>query len=312
MKILKSAAMKMRFVGCVFPFAASRPFVLLAALLMASAASGAPISTLYATGGNAPSEIHAIDGTGYANVWAVAEKDGGIAANQYAIAVSNGTIRTSGDRLTGEGAEYLLNGTPTGNFSAAVEQYNILDGTSDGTYNYGVCYRNIGDNCPFADGALVYRFDADWSDPFFLFEAEENWSMGITFDPTNNSLWISDFNDGAGRPGAGAGRLINYNMDGDILTEFDIPALEGRRGLAMDYGDDTLWLSTNNSAGAGQSLTQLSRSTGAVLDTYLFTGLEFHQGMEANFGSAVVPIPGAVWLFGSALGLLGWSRRKAS
>jgi hypothetical protein len=284
---------------------------MLGALLMVSAASGAPVSVLYATGGNSPSEIHAIDGVGYDNVWAVAEKDGGIAANQYAIAVSDGTIRTSGDRGNGEGAEYLLNGTPTGNFSAAVFQYNILDGASDGTYNYGVCYRNIGDNCPFAEGALVYRFDADWSDPFFLFEAEENWSMGITFDPTNNSLWISDFNDGVGRPGAGAGRLINYNMDGDILTEFDISALEGRRGLAMDYADNTLWLSTNNLAGAGHSLTQLSRSTGAVLDAYSWEVLEFHQGMEANFVPTVVPIPGAVWLFGSALGLLGWMKRRA-
>ena len=28
-------------------------------------------------------------------------------------------------------------------------------------------------------------------------------------------------------------------------------------------------------------------------------------------GSTVVPVPAAVWLFGSALGILGWVRRKA-
>ncbi len=31
-----------------------------------------------------------------------------------------------------------------------------------------------------------------------------------------------------------------------------------------------------------------------------------------NFASTVVPVPAAVWLFGSALGLLGWVRRKAA
>ena len=27
---------------------------------------------------------------------------------------------------------------------------------------------------------------------------------------------------------------------------------------------------------------------------------------------SVVPVPGAVWLFGSAIGLLGWARRKSA
>jgi hypothetical protein len=31
-----------------------------------------------------------------------------------------------------------------------------------------------------------------------------------------------------------------------------------------------------------------------------------------NFQSAIVPVPAAVWLFGSALGLLGWVRRRAA
>ena len=33
---------------------------------------------------------------------------------------------------------------------------------------------------------------------------------------------------------------------------------------------------------------------------------------SGNLGIAVVPVPAAVWLFGSALGLLGWVRRRAA
>jgi hypothetical protein len=45
----------------------------------------------------------------------------------------------------------------------------------------------------------------------------------------------------------------------------------------------------------------------------LSTALVSHSG-DPGFWSApvAVPIPAAVWLFGSALGLLGWMRRKAS
>ena len=34
--------------------------------------------------------------------------------------------------------------------------------------------------------------------------------------------------------------------------------------------------------------------------------------MFATFETATVPVPAALWLFGSALGLLGWMRRKAA
>ena len=37
---------------------------------------------------------------------------------------------------------------------------------------------------------------------------------------------------------------------------------------------------------------------------------EFGAGTYFSISSAVVPVPAAVWLFGSALGLLGWTRRK--
>jgi hypothetical protein len=43
--------------------------------------------------------------------------------------------------------------------------------------------------------------------------------------------------------------------------------------------------------------------------TFNNAGWAVHDG---NPGGAVVPVPAAVWLFGSALGLLGWIRRKAA
>jgi hypothetical protein len=36
------------------------------------------------------------------------------------------------------------------------------------------------------------------------------------------------------------------------------------------------------------------------------------SGYRFKFDVAVVPIPPAVWLFGSALGVMGWMRRGAN
>jgi hypothetical protein len=36
------------------------------------------------------------------------------------------------------------------------------------------------------------------------------------------------------------------------------------------------------------------------------------EGVGLVINPVVIPVPAAVWLFGSALGLLGWMRRKAT
>ena len=41
--------------------------------------------------------------------------------------------------------------------------------------------------------------------------------------------------------------------------------------------------------------------------------LQFFDGIsDATFQAVVVPVPAAVWLLGSALGVLGWAKRKAT
>jgi hypothetical protein len=45
-----------------------------------------------------------------------------------------------------------------------------------------------------------------------------------------------------------------------------------------------------------------------------YSGYSYYQldGQVVSVSAGVVPIPAAVWLFGSALGLLGWMRRKST
>lgn len=51
-------------------------------------------------------------------------------------------------------------------------------------------------------------------------------------------------------------------------------------------------------------------TTGSVGDTFGLT-VETANNSSYTLGLTIVPVPAAVWLFGSALGLLGWVRRRA-
>ncbi len=79
--------------------------------------------------------------------------------------------------------------------------------------------------------------------------------------------------------------------------------------LALN-GDPAVWTSFvfNTTAGpdvSGGITLQLTATTGA-------DNSSIAQVFYDNVRIEVVPVPAAVWLFGSALGLLGWVKRKAA
>jgi hypothetical protein len=67
------------------------------------------------------------------------------------------------------------------------------------------------------------------------------------------------------------------------------------------------WSSTEFNAGNRYNFRFLVGDQFGLTEARPISAWAVHDG---NPGNAVVPVPAAVWLFGSALGLLGWMRRR--
>ncbi len=211
---------------------------------------------------------------------------------EYPIAIGD-TVRTYG-YSTGSfsGREYLLDGTTTGaTYINSGDFVGITDGTTDGTYNYGIKF-NTGD---------VIRYDKNWGNGSLLFDAAPQGSSsfgGITFDSLTNTLWT---NSRGGNP-----EYRNYALDGTLLSSFILTGDSANWGLSYEEATDTLW-----SLGGSGEILNISK-TGVLLEEILIpelVGFNILGGEMRN--STVVPVPAAVWLFGSGLlGLVGVARCK--
>jgi len=228
---------------------------------------------LFLTDGDNSTNV-AITGTTVTTFAQATNTDTGGAGDEYAIAVPS-TIRTLGNGNQGgsgtqefSGSEYQLDGTPTGVTYAYPLSTggDFYDGGTDGVNNFSVDYST----------GNVYDFGLDWSNPGYLFTTQSG-DLGITYDPVNQSLWISGY--------AGTD-VSDYSLTGTLLSSFTAAAPVF--GLAMDYTDDTLW------ADGQGTLYQYSR-TGAELSTF-DDGLTLNTlGAEFQFPSAT-PEPGTAFL----------------
>lgn len=153
----------------------------------------------------------------------------GYVFGEHAIAVHRNRVRTLGRNareavgLTSPGSEYTFRGVYTGtDFAYPIDAGTLafVDATTDGTHIYAVAL-NLN---------VVYQMDMDWSNPVFLFTVRPN-DIGITYDPSNRSLWVSN--------AALNESIVNYSLEGLELSSFQIPT--GANALALDPADDTLW-----------------------------------------------------------------------
>ncbi len=203
------------------------------------------------------STFHVIQGGALLRSWTLGT---GTSQYQYPIAVIY-TVRTMGSNEGDIGAEYDLDGVDLGaRYVHPPGPIRCWDGTTDGTHNYAI-----------DTGGGVYRFDRDWSNPQLLFDAG---SIGaLTYDPTDDTLWVSQFSSTT---------IKNYTMAGGEIRRFDA-GHEQNMALALDHADGTLWLHDRTARGTYEQWTK----EGVRLTRFGIRGMEGENALAGEF--AFVP-----------------------
>ncbi len=239
--------------------------------------------------------IYVVQGTAVINsfAWAYGSLVGGTGPFQEAMLAVTDSVRTNAytqdNGPGGIGGQYSLSGVPTlvqyAQPAPPTNPDTAYDATSDGKFNYYLQF----------EGGLgvqgVVRTDLDWQNPTVLFTLTSGPHdfVGIAYDSTNRSFWIS---------GSSQAALQDYSMSGTLLASVVTPN-NNLSSLGMDPADHTLW------ATHGSTLMQFDTS-GNLLQQGTIDALSGGSFLSGEFAE-VVPEP-STWLL-CGIALIGLARR---
>ena len=181
---------------------------------------------------------------------------------------------------------------------------------------------SVGANAALVDrgGGFIYDdvLDITWTQNANIngldtWDNQIAWADGLSL--TNNGIVYDDWRLPSALNSGGSGPCVGYLCTDSEIGSLFYETLGNADGLPFSNAGPFLnlqsyvyWLGTESASDPATTAWNFSFDNGYQSP---FNKSSLYHAIAVRDGD-IVPIPAAVWLFGSGLGLLGWIRRKTN